>query len=211
VSPEALPEERDELDLPAYGPYAYVRSLLTATSRVLDIGCGNGKVSAYLAETGALVDGIEPTASRASVAAGRVRHLSVVPAGEDDPQLLAEYDVITFFDVVEHLAEPEPVLTWAAAHLSPTGRIIASIPNSAHLSFRLKMLRGDWSMYDWGLFDRTHLRFYDPATMMALRPEGTHFVDRRYYAPDARGWRAVGLARRPALFALHVAMVWEKD
>jgi hypothetical protein len=140
-----------------------------------------------------------------------VRHLSVAPAGTDDPKLLQAYDVITFFDVVEHLASPDPVLDWAASRLAPNGRIVASIPNSAHISFRRKMLRGDWSMHDSGLFDRTHLRFYDTSTMVDLRPASTQLVDRRHYEPGAAGWRALRLARWPSLFALHVVMVWQLE
>jgi 2-polyprenyl-3-methyl-5-hydroxy-6-metoxy-1,4-benzoquinol methylase len=210
ASAQALPEERDELERPVYGPYAYARSLLTEGSQVLDVGCGNAKVSAYLAQAGAIVDGIEPAASRAGPARERVRYLSVLPAGSEDGGLLPAYDMITFFDVIEHLAEPEPVLAWAASRLKASGRIIASVPNSAHISFRAKMLRGDWSMRDWGLFDRTHLRFYDPATMLALRPPATRLIDRRFYEPHATGWRALRLRCWPALFALHVVLAWQR-
>jgi SAM-dependent methyltransferase len=207
----ALPEERDELDTPVYGPYRFARSLLGPESRVLDVGCGNAKVSAYLAGSGALVDGIEPTASRARVAAGRLRHVSVVPAGQDDPALLREYDLITFFDVIEHLSDPAPTLDWAVTRLAPRGRILASIPNSAHWSFRLKVARGDWTMADWGLFDRTHLHFYDPSTMRSLQPKSTREVGQRFFAPDATGgWRAVVLRAWPRLFALHCVLVWER-
>jgi cyclopropane fatty-acyl-phospholipid synthase-like methyltransferase len=184
--------------------------MLTADSCVLDVGCGNGKVSAYLARSGAVVDGIEPTESRASVAANRVRYLSRVPVGEEDPNLLDAYDVITFFDVVEHLAEPDYVLAWAATRLKPGGRIVASIPNSAHISFRKKILRGDWTMEDSGLFDRTHLRFYDPTTMLALTPPGARVVDCRFFEPHATGWRSWRLRRWPRLFALHVVLTWER-
>jgi SAM-dependent methyltransferase len=211
MSIEALPEEADHLELPVYGPYAYAKSLLKQQDRVLDVGCGNGKVSEYLAGSGACVDGIEPTASRAAQAARKVRHLSTVYAGEPDPGLLPEYDMITFFDVVEHIPEPSPVLNWAASRLAANGRIVASIPNSAHISFRRKMLRGDWSMADWGLFDRTHLRFYDPRSMLALTPIGTRLIDRRYFTPNHdHGYRAQLVRARPSLFALHVVMVWQK-
>jgi SAM-dependent methyltransferase len=207
---ESLPETLDILRPPVYPPYDYARSLLSPSSRVLDVGCGNAKVSAYLAESGALVDGIEPTASRADVAAGRVRHLSTVPAGEPDPGLLAEYDLITFFDVVEHLPDPGPVLEWAVSRLAPAGRLLALIPNSAHYSFRLKILRGDWSMQPSGLFDRTHLRFYDLTTMLALQPAGTALVEKQYHSPARKAWQRRGLRYRPSLFALHGLLVWQR-
>lgn len=211
MSLQALPEEVDQLRPPIYGPYSYARAGLTGSSRVLDVGCGNAKVSAYLAESGALVDGIEPTASRAGIAAKRLRYVSTMFAGEDDPQLLDEYDVITFFDVIEHIADPEPVLAWAASKLARNGRIIASIPNSAHWTFRLRMLRGDWRMEDWGLFDRTHLHFYDPDTIAGLRPPGTIETDRRHFTPARRRIERMALLARPRLFALHVVLAWTRE
>lgn len=210
MSLEALPEELDRLEPPIYGPYAFARSMLTPASRVLDVGCGNAKVSAYLAESGATVDGIEPTASRASVAAKRVRHLSTAYAGEHDPLLLPEYDMITFFDVLEHLVDPAPVLAWSLSRLAPRGCVLASIPNSAHISFRKKMLRGDWSMDDWGLFDRTHVRFYDPQTMLALCPPGGRLVERRFFEPKAGRLRTRLRHTWPTLFSLHVVLVWTR-
>lgn len=207
----ALPEGLPELETPVYGPYAYTRTLLRPGMDVLDVGCGNAKVSAYLAQSGAAVDGIEPTPDRADTASLRLRYVSRVPAGEPDPGLKAAYDVITFFDVVEHLPEPGPVLAWAASRLPLRGLLIASIPNAAHLSFRLKVLRGDWSMHDWGLFDRTHLRFFDPKTMLQLQPSGTELVTQRFYAPDAdAGLRAITLKRLPNLFALHALVIWRR-
>jgi hypothetical protein len=135
-----------------------------------------------------------------------------VPAGESDSGLLPEYDLITFFDVLEHLAEPDPVLAWAMSRLAPGGKVLASIPNSAHYSFRKKILMGDWTMDEWGLFDRTHLRFYDPTSMLALRPAGSTLDQRLFFAPDAAsGWRRSRVDRWPTLFALHVVLVWTKD
>ena len=212
MSLQTLPEELDSLRAPAYGPYELVRGLLRPDTRLLDVGCGNAKVSAYLAGTGATVDGIEPSASRAAVAAQRVRYLSTVPAGEPDPGLLPEYDIITFFDVLEHLHDPARVLDWSITRLAPSGRVVASIPNSAHISFRRKMLAGDWSMADWGLFDRTHLRFYDPESMLTLTPIGTNVESRHYFSPDAaRGWRRARVEWMPKLFAVHVVLIWRRS
>lgn len=205
--PEQLDEQVDRLDEPVYPAYQYVRSLLTPGMRVLDVGCGNAKVSKYLAESGATVDGIEPAANRASVAAGRVRHLSTVdPTQTDDLELLAEYDVITFFDVLEHIVDPGPLLAWSAKRLAQAGRVIAVVPNSAHYTFRLKILRGDWRMEDWGLFDRTHVRFFDTHTARLLCPDGLQETDLQFFA--APGWQRRAASIRPNLFAFHVALTW---
>lgn len=208
---DQLPESLDELTEPVYGPYSLARSLLRPGTTALDVGCGNGKVSAYLAASGAIVDGVEPAATRSSEAATRVRTLSTVPIGGsvEDPALLAGYDLITFFDVLEHMAEPERALGWAARHLTEGGAIVASVPNAAHWSFRMKVARGDWTMQDWGLFDRTHLRFFDPDTAAALRPAELSEERREFFTP-ARGLQQAMLRWRPRLFAMHIVLVWRR-
>lgn len=204
----AAPEHRHELSLPIYGAYEYARSLLKPGDTVLDVGCGNGKVSAYLAEVGVVVDGVEPHEARARVALERVRYLSTRSAGDNDAGLLDEYNVVTFFDVIEHFQSPEATLTWAKSMLAPNGKIITMIPNSGHWSFRKRMLRGDWKMEDWGLFDRTHLHFYDVRTIGALCPQGMRESVRQYFTPDVRIPRVV-LGMFPSLLALHTVVVWE--
>lgn len=203
-------EQNERLEEPVYGAYRYVREILGPGLRVLDVGCGNAKVSAYLAESGAIVHGIEPAGNRASVASNRLSYLSVLdPTQADDPGLLDAYDVITYFDVLEHVVDPRALLHWSVKRLAPGGSIVASIPNSAHYSFRVKVGRGDWSLSDHGLFDRTHVRFFDTRTVTELRPEGTAEVDRRYFAPG-RGMPQRLVHARPNLFALHTVLRWQR-
>jgi 2-polyprenyl-3-methyl-5-hydroxy-6-metoxy-1,4-benzoquinol methylase len=207
---QSLPEAVDRLVPPVYRPYTIVREMLHPGDTVLDVGCGNAKVSAYLAETGAIIDGIEPTESRAAIARERLRYVSTQLAGHEDPNLQSQYDLITFFDVLEHVADPDQLLRWALTRLKPRGHIAAVIPNSAHYSFRLRMLRGDWSLQDWGLFDRTHLRFFDTRTMKELRPRGSNQVGLTFTAPgDHSGWLARLVRNRPNLFALHGVLIWQ--
>ena len=44
--------------------------------------------------------------------------------------------------------------------LEQDGALIASLPNSGNLYFRLTILSGRFPREDKGLFDRTHLHFY---------------------------------------------------
>jgi 2-polyprenyl-3-methyl-5-hydroxy-6-metoxy-1,4-benzoquinol methylase len=209
---EALPEVVEDLSEPIYRPFRLASELLRPGQSVLDVGCGNGKVGAYLSRTaGVTVDGIEPTLSRATVAAERLRNVSSMPAGHDDPVLERAYDAVTFFDVLEHLVDPSSALTWAVSRLKPDGVIIAAIPNSANLHFRLKVLRGDWEMSDGGLFDRTHLRFFDIRTMHQLRPEGTELARVEYTVSPHSHWGERKLVNLlPNLMAMHGVFVWSK-
>ena len=44
--------------------------------------------------------------------------------------------------------------------VKPGGTLIASLPNSGNVYFRLNILAGRFPQDDKGLFDRTHVRFY---------------------------------------------------
>jgi len=63
-------------------------------------------------------------------------------------------------DILEHLRDPGRILGQIADVLEPEGRLIASMPNSGNLYFRLVVLSGRFPQEDKGLFDRTHVRFY---------------------------------------------------
>jgi SAM-dependent methyltransferase len=208
----ARPEEIDELFDPVYAPYARLRELVKPNTKVLDVGCGNGKVGQYLAKHGAVVDGIEPSDSRIDIARQRLRYVSDQWAGPglDDPRIEDDYDLITFLDVLEHIPEPQGVVDWAASRLAPGGAVCALIPNSAHWSFRAKILRGDWTYSpEGGLFDRTHLRFFDPETAAALRP--TNLVeDRVMFSAFGRRPQPQMVKLRPRLLAMHMMFEWRR-
>jgi hypothetical protein len=95
--------------------------------------------------------------------------------------------------------------------LAPAGRIYCLLPNSAHWRFRRKMVRGDWSYDDTGLFDRDHVRFYDTITAGRLATENKLQEMRRWYfpAPGRRHPVKTWLARRrPNLGAYYLLLEW---
>jgi SAM-dependent methyltransferase len=187
-------------------------------SRILDVGCGSGDLGRFLMSRASQVDGIESNSERAALAR---QHLHTVVTGEagdaTEKELCADYQVIIFSDVLEHIAFPEETLRWAMSRLAEDGRIIALIPNSANWKFRRKVLRGDWSYDDTGYFDRDHLRFYDVHTArdlgrrVGLRELAVEFHPERLPKPLDRWWRGacVAATRRPNLFAGHVLVVWQ--
>jgi 2-polyprenyl-3-methyl-5-hydroxy-6-metoxy-1,4-benzoquinol methylase len=85
-----------------------------------------------------------------------------LPAGES-------FDCIVFNDVLEHVVDPWSMLDRAKERLAPGGRIVASIPNVRHyIVVRNLALRGRWDYADWGVLDRTHLRFFTRASIEEL-------------------------------------------
>jgi 2-polyprenyl-3-methyl-5-hydroxy-6-metoxy-1,4-benzoquinol methylase len=127
--------------------------------RLLDIGCGNGYLSDLLHRRGFEVVGMEhPLGHDGPFPAGvrlieRDLDLPFEPLGET-------FDVIVLGDVLEHLRRPAELLTALAPMLRPSGRIVASLPNSGNLYFRLNVLLGRFPEDEKGLFDKTHLHFW---------------------------------------------------
>ncbi len=138
-------------------------------SRVLDVGCGTGCISAVVAELRAAdLCGVEPDPAR--VAMARARGLTVVE-GYLTPEFFAQhgtFDAILFVDVLEHLASPGVLLRTVRAGLRPGGRVIVSVPNVAHWSVRRRLLWGRFDYDRFGLMDATHLRWFTRRTLGLL-------------------------------------------
>lgn len=132
-------------------------------STVLDIGCSNGNFGAALQEyKNCIVDGIEPDPGDFKEATQRLRRVANAFAEEALLTIFKsqKYDHIVLLDVIEHLYDPVAVLKLIKTHLKPGGSIIFSIPNMAHISVRLMLLKGDFEYGETGLLDKTHLHFY---------------------------------------------------
>lgn len=127
--------------------------------QVLDIGCGDGHLAAILTARGYSVTGIERPDGHGDVF---LRQVKLIEADLDNglPPLDQVFDYILCADILEHLRRPEMLLRQIHDVLAPGGALIASLPNSGNIWFRLNILAGRFPRDDKGLFDRTHLHFY---------------------------------------------------
>jgi SAM-dependent methyltransferase len=139
-------------------------SMVHSGETVLEVGCSTGYIAEKLKlEKKCTVVGIEVEASAAEIARSRVGIPVFVSNGEL-PELPNEFyrdfDVILCADVIEHTCNPLEFIEHLKRYASPTGRFVFSIPNIAHWTTRVNLLRGKWQYADWGLLDYTHLRFF---------------------------------------------------
>lgn len=143
--------------------HALIAASVGHDKRVLDVGCASGDFAEALAGRGCKVTGIEidPEAARRAerccerVIVGDVEHLDT-----EDELDEGSFDVVVFGDVLEHLKDPLTTLKRLKPALRPEGYVVASIPNVAHGSVRLALLRGRFRYRTLGLLDETHLRFF---------------------------------------------------
>jgi SAM-dependent methyltransferase len=127
--------------------------------RVLDVGCATGYLARILAQRGYQVVGIERPGGYGD---SFPESVELVEANLDAgvPALRGRFSYVICGDILEHLREPERILMQITRILEPDGVLIASLPNSGNLYFRLSILMGEFPQQDKGLFDRTHVRFY---------------------------------------------------
>ena len=146
-----------------------IGSFVPMGARVLDIGCGPGTVSSLIRDhRNARVVGVEPNPARAAVC--RARGIEV-HLGFATPELLAslgQFDAIIFADVLEHLVDPAEMLRLVKSALKSDGVIVASVPNVANWTVRLRLLFGRFDFTDSGIMDATHLRWFTHKTLREL-------------------------------------------
>lgn len=102
-----------------------LRPRLTSGARILDVGCAAGFFCEVMRERGCDVWGVEisaPIAAEAQRRIGRDRiHIGTL---EDAPYDDGSFDLITFWDVVEHLPDPIGTLRRARRFLRPGGLLL---------------------------------------------------------------------------------------
>ncbi len=101
---------------------------LTAPAEILEVGCGTGGNIALLKRYGA-VTCVELDKIAAKMA--RDRNLAPVLYGklpDELPEFSRQFDVVTLFDVIEHVKDDGASLQVLSSMLNPGGRIVLTVP-----------------------------------------------------------------------------------
>ena len=141
---------------------------------VVEVGCGAGALgAAYKAiQPQCTYIGLEVVPAAALQARQHLDHVFEVDVERDPlpslPDGIAGVDCLVYGDVLEHLRNPQAVLSEQLRWLSDDGLVLACIPNVQHWSTLLVLLQGEWPLMEEGLFDRTHLRWFTRTGVIRL-------------------------------------------
>ncbi len=127
-------EVNDDLWAEHISRYAFA-SRFAPGARALDLGCGTGYGAALLAEQAVNVMGIDvaPEAIRYARSHYPIARLHLAQASASCiPFANASFDLITAFEVIEHLADWRSLLSEARRVLRPNGVFLVSTPNKAY-------------------------------------------------------------------------------
>ena len=145
--------------------------------KVLDVGAGEGgfiqtlKANLNLSSVWA----IEPSLSAKKIDADTVLELNVEGSLDQLPNQY--FDLVIFNDVLEHLEDPWNVLKRIKSCLAENGEIIISVPNFLFIHTFKRVLLGDFRYEDFGVMDKTHLRFYTKKSLIRMLNECGYRVE----------------------------------
>jgi spore maturation protein CgeB len=152
----------------------YVEKYLSNRGRLLDVGCATGEFMNIARDRGWQTLGIELIDKAAQVARGKYG-LEVITGTLETASLNAnQFDVITLWDVLEHLSSPKAALQCCYQLLVDKGLLIFSIPNLS--SFDRYLFGPAWIGWD----PPRHFNLFTDDTLRCLFAQtGFTLIDRR--------------------------------
>ncbi len=134
-------------------------------ARILDVGCGTGKLAAALKQKlpchicGIEIDKEAADKARSSCDEVMVIDLENVIGKSSGLGSAKKYDLVILGDVLEHLTRPEILLQSLHDLLEDNGFMVVSLPNVANWMIRFGLLFGNFD-YSGGVLDCGHLKFF---------------------------------------------------
>lgn len=133
--------------------------------RLLDFGCGTGKYLARMRDLGWTVCGLD----RSAWAARRAKELFEVPVEvgtlpslDKSPAPRGPFDLITAWEVLEHVEDPAATLVALRELLAPGGRLVLTVPNWGGWGAR-------WFGAEWIALDLPrHLTHFDAGSLLRM-------------------------------------------
>ncbi len=186
--------------------YAVIGEIVEPGTRVLDLGCGEGEVLAWLKETRqVLARGVEisPEKVRRAIARGVSVYQGDIEEGlKDYPDGAFDYVILS-----QTLQETRAPLQVLREMLRVGRRAIVSFPNFAHYSVRWAMLltghapKTDEFPYDW--YDSPNIHFLSIQDFENLCRDHGFFIEKRYFLSGAGRVRTLpNLMAQTAVFLL---------
>jgi SAM-dependent methyltransferase len=147
-----------------------IKRLTKNAGRVLDIGCNNG---IWLATLGSAWSKYGVEISRLAAEIGRRFSNAEIFCGpfESYHATPNAFDMITAFAVIEHLSDPNLLVTWAYEHLAPGGLLVLMTGDRESLVAR--QMGADWPLY----WSHDHISFFSARSICCLlENRGFHLV-----------------------------------
>jgi len=134
------------------------------TGKLLDIGCGDGSFARIMANNNWQVTGLDPALPHSVNQQPSACNIQFVRGTIDDISDNELYDVITLWDVVEHLENPQNLIAEAASRLIPGGLLVIETGNYQSAG---RITAG----YNWWNYQLDHRWYLAPPQLQNLMKE----------------------------------------
>lgn len=135
----------------------------TENLRYLDMGCGLGQSLQAAHARGLQASGVE--SSRECIAIATQAGLQVFHVSDNNLQQ-QKFNLISFWESLEHMVEPAAVLQDCLRHMAPNSLLAFTVPNQNAPSVRAQ--RGDCSVVNGGYDTPGHINLFNPETIERL-------------------------------------------
>ncbi len=168
-------ETHYELKLGYPSSHTFAIASVEEGARVLDLACGSGDVADELRRKGCRVTGID----RRPADVGRFDRFVLADLEMEEPfGHLGEFDWILALDCLEHLKEPERLVSFLRRHYcAPSTRFLVTVPNVAFFPVRLALLIGQFNYGRMGILDLTHKRLFTFGSLRRMLEEAGCIVE----------------------------------
>jgi 2-polyprenyl-3-methyl-5-hydroxy-6-metoxy-1,4-benzoquinol methylase len=125
---------------PRFG--SFLVRVLGSSHRVLDVGCGTGRYTAFARDAGNTMVGLELVQRAARTASMRGLAVLIGDSEKPFPFKPESFDCAMCVEVIEHLIEPTVTLAEINRCLKPDGMLFISTPNAAWWAHRTLLACG---------------------------------------------------------------------
>jgi 2-polyprenyl-3-methyl-5-hydroxy-6-metoxy-1,4-benzoquinol methylase len=102
-------------------------------SRVLDIGCGDGRYALQFKKLGATVEGVDRDEAAVSFARNELGLKGTAVNSIENFHVNNLYDVVLMLDLIEHVFQPRSILQKASSNLADNGLLVIWTPNASFI------------------------------------------------------------------------------
>lgn len=139
-----------------------IQNHVPSDGRLLDVGCSTGIFLEVLDSTDWELYGLEPSQWAVNIAKKRCLRATIIQGSIEHEDLPVEkFDVITLWDVLEHVTSPRRTLLHLHKLLKPGGWLFLNVPNIDSLITKV-------TGKHWPLLLREHLWYFSPSTIRSF-------------------------------------------
>ena len=150
------------------------------TTTLLDLGCGNGYLTDYLAKKGISCSGTDFSESGIKIAQATFPNVTFFQSAMEQPlpqEHKGKYDTVLSVEVIEHLLLPRQLFQRAKEALNSNGTLIITTPYHGFWKNLALALTNKFDNHWHPLRDYGHVKFFSLKTLCQLFEEEGFKVD----------------------------------